>query len=290
MSITVTPRSPALGAEITGVDLAAPLDEATRAAINRAQLDHLVLVFPDQKLGDADQIRFSEYFGELGGRKRHQDRAEADDVHFGVMLVTNIRKDGKPIGSLPDGEMMFHTDGAYDALPYKLTLLYGIDLPAKGGNTLFANMYTAYETLPDDLKRKLAGKRARHRYYAGSVHKDDPLGNLSGDTDHPVVVAHEETGKTSLYLSRLFTYRIAGMPEDESTALLERLFDHCERPEIIYEHVWRPGDLVVWDNRCTNHARTDFAPTERRLLRRTAVQGTAPAAAGAVTEIAEAAG
>jgi taurine dioxygenase len=279
MGITVTPKSAALGAEVTGIDLSAPLDEATVAAVNQAMLDHLVLVFPDQKFDEDAQIRFTGYFGELGKRKRHEDRTEADDVHYGVMLVTNIREDGKQIGSLPDGEMMFHSDGAYDTHPYKYTFLYGIDLPSEGGNTLFANMYAAYDTLANDIKRKLAGKRAMHHYYAGSVMKDDPVGKLSGDSDHPLVVAHEETGKTALYLSRLFTHRILDMPEDESEALLEKLFDHCEDSSLVYEHVWRPGQLVVWDNRCTNHARTDFAETERRLLRRTAVQGNAPAGA-----------
>ncbi len=280
MAMEVTPLPEALGARITGIDLGHDIDGETFAAIHAAWLEHLVLVFPGQELSADTQIRFTERFGEVGLRKRNVVRPESDDVHPGVMLITNIREDGKPIGSLPDGEMMFHSDGAFTADPYRYTLLYAIDVPPAGGDTLFANMYRAFDALPDDLKQRLAGCHAKHEYYAGAVQKDAPSGDYSGGCTHPLFIEHAETGRTALYISRLMTTGIGELPAGESDAVLEALFDHAERPEFVYRHVWTPGDFVMWDNRCTNHARTDFPETECRQMRRTSVQGTAPAAAG----------
>ena len=282
MGLTVEPLSGALGARIAGIDLRDGIDAATFEAIHRAWLDHLVLLFPGQKLGEEDQLRFTRLFGEPGGRNRKVAAAEQGRVsHPGIMLISNIREDGKPIGSLPDGEMMFHSDGAYAKRPFRYTLLYALEIPSRGGNTMFANMYRAYDTLPDDLKRKLAGCHAEHRYYAGTVRKERPEASLTGVRTHPLFVAHEETGRTALYASRLMTARIPELSPGESDAVLTRLFDHAERPEFIYEHVWTPGDFLMWDNRCTNHARTDFSEGERRLLRRTTVLGNDPVAATA---------
>ena len=276
MTVVVEALSAPVGARITGVDLSAPLDEDAYRTIHRAWLDHQVLIFPDQKLSEDDQIRFTKLWGEMPVRDRYETRAEREIKDKSIMLVSNIREDGKPIGSLPDGEMMFHSDGAYDRDPYRYTLLYAVELPSTGGNTLFADMYGAYDTLSDDLKRRLAGCTAEQGYYAGTVHKDQPAGPYSGDFVHPLFIRHEETGRTALYVSRLITRRIVEMDEAESAEVLEALFDHCEQSSLIYEHVWTRGDFVMWDNRCLNHARTDFPETERRLLRRTVVQGVRP--------------
>ena len=189
------------------------------------------------------------------------------------MLISNIREDGVPIGSLPDGEMMFHSDGAYSETPYKYTLLYAVEVPSVGGNTVFANMYRAYDTLPGDLKERLSGARALHGYHAGTTDKANPAGELSNEIEYPLFISHEDTGRTALFASRLMTLAIIGMEKAESDAVLEQLFDHSEQPELLYEHVWTPGDLVIWDNSCSNHARTDFPSGERRLMRRTTVVG-----------------
>jgi taurine dioxygenase len=279
MAMEVTPLAGALGARITGIDLGGDFGAEAFAAIHAAWLDHLVLVFPGQELSADAQLRFTEKFGEIGMRKRTVARPEGDGVHPGVMLISNIREDGKPIGSLPDGEMMFHSDGAYSAEPFRYTLLYAIDVPPVGGDTLFANMYRAFDTLPGALKRRLADCHGCHEYYAGSVQKDAPSGDYSGAYVHPLFIEHEETHRTALFVSRLITTRIEEMPADESDAVLEELFAHAERPEFVYRHVWAKGDFVLWDNRCSNHARTDFPETERRQMRRTTVLGTAPAAA-----------
>jgi taurine dioxygenase len=270
----------ALGARITDIDLTQPIDDAAFRQIHQAWLDHLMLVFPGQTLGEEDQLHFTALFGELGGRNRHVATAEGDRVsHPGIMLISNIREDGKPIGSLPDGEMMFHSDGAYAKRPFRYTLLYALEIPKVGGNTIFANLYKAYDALPAALKNQLANFHAEHVYYAGTVQKDQPTDSLTGTRTHPLVITHEETGRIALFASRLFTIRIPELSEAESDEVLEELFDHMEKPEFLYEHIWTPGDFLMWDNRCTNHARTDFSGGERRLLRRTTVLGIDPVAA-----------
>lgn len=282
MTIEVAPLDAPLGARITGVDIGRPLDGDTYAAIHRAWLDHQVLVFPGQTMTEEDQIRFTRHWGEMPVRSRYAGRREEGRrAHQSVMLVSNIREDGVPIGSLPDGEMMFHSDGSYDEHPYRYTMLYALEVPSSGGNTLFANLYKAYDTLPDGLRRRLATARAEHGYYAGrhvteAIKATLAIGPSSDSWVHPVFTAHEETGRPVLYVSRLLTRSIVGLPEAESDALLDRLLDHAERRDLIYEHVWTPGDFVIWDNRCVNHARTDFSAGERRLLRRTTVQGVRP--------------
>ncbi len=276
--MNIEPVSPALGARITGVDLSQEMDDATFEAVHQAWLEHHVLVFPDQDISEEDQVRFTERFGEPGTRIRKVGWSEKGRVsHPGTMLISNIREDGKPIGSLPDGEMMYHSDGAFSERPYRYTLLYAIEVPSVGGNTLFANTAKAYDELPDALKSKLANCHGEHLYYANN-NQDVATRSLSGVREHPIFVAHEETGRPAIYASRLMTSRIVELPEEESDAVLQALLDHLEKPEFVYEHVWTPGDFVVWDNRCLNHARSDFSAGERRLLRRTTVWGVDPVA------------
>ena len=276
MTMKVEPTGAATGARITGVDISQELDGDIVAAIHAAWMDHQVLIFPDQDLTEDEQVRFARLWGEFPKRERYDYRAEKDTADKSIMLVSNIRENGKPIGSLPDGEMMFHTDGAYDEHPYNYSMLFAVELPSVGGNTMFANMYKAYETLPDDLKRKLASCTALQRYYSGTVQRGQHMGTYSGEFSHPVFIEHNETGRTALYVSRLLTMAINELPEAESDEILNFLFDHSEQPELYYEHVWSPGDFVMWDNRCLNHARTDFPDTERRLLRRNVIQGVRP--------------
>jgi taurine dioxygenase len=276
MSMKVEPTGAATGARITGVDLSQVLDADIVAAIHQAWMDHQVLIFPNQDLTEDEQVRFALLWGEFPKRDRYETSARKNNSDKSIMLVSNIREGGKPIGSLPDGEMMFHTDGAYDEHPYIYSMLYAVELPSFGGNTMFANMYKAYETLPDDLKRKLANCTALQRYYSGAVQRGLHKGSISGEFSHPVFIEHNETGRTALYISRLLTMGINELPDAESDEIINLLFDHSERPELYYEHVWSPGDFVMWDNRCLNHARTDFPETERRLLRRNVIQGVRP--------------
>ncbi|MBK19291.1 MAG: taurine dioxygenase [Rhodospirillaceae bacterium] len=285
MSIKVEPLDAPTGARITGVDIGSELDADTYAAIHSAWLEYQVLVFPDQDMTEEDQIRFTKHWGEMPQRKRYAGRREENRrAHESVMLISNIREDGEPIGSLPDGDMMFHSDGQYDEHPYRYTMLYALEVPKIGGDTLFADLYKAYETLPSSLKNRLQNVEAQHGYYAGRHVTPEILATLgiervADSWAHPVFTAHEETGRPVLYVSRLLTLGLQGLPEEEGNDILDQLLDHVEREEFVYGHDWSPGDFVIWDNRCLNHARTDFSGGERRLLRRTTVQGVRPEAA-----------
>jgi taurine dioxygenase len=278
--VTVIPLSPALGAEISGVDLNQQLAPHDVAAIKAAWNEHLVLVFRDQTISQEDQLAFATNFGDLGSRRKAppQLKNRAEGVlqdHEKILLVSNIKVDGEAIGAFGDGEFWFHIDSGYTARPYKYTFLYALELPSSGGNTLFSNMYKAYEAVPDDLKQKLRGKRALH------IHEYNRNRQASHERDlssiphcyHPVFITHPDTGRTSLFVDRLMTTRIEGFTAEESGAMLEQLYEIGERRSFVYEHVWRPGDFLMWDNRCTIHARTDFPKHERRLLRRCAVEG-----------------
>ncbi len=279
MAITVTPLSPALGAEITGIDLRDDMDDATFAAVLDAWHLHLVILFRDQDLSEPDQLRFARRFGTLALRNRPDAAVkESDDLDPAVMLITNISENGEPIGSLPDGEMTMHSDMAYLKVPCKATMLYAIDVPSTGGDTIFANLYKAYDALAPEVRVRLAGHRARQVYSYGST---DPMENKRNQEargsallhDQPLFVTHPATGKLALFVSRLMTEEIIGLEAEENRHMLDDMFDLTERAEFIYTHKWRPGDLVMWDNRCTIHGRTDFDPNERRLLRRRAVVG-----------------
>jgi taurine dioxygenase len=273
----IVPLTPHIGAELRGIDLRVKPDEATIRAIYQAWLDHLVIIFPDQDLSQEDLIRVTGYFGELGelGRPPKYFPKGYSKLLPGIMLISNIRENGEPIGALPDGEMMFHHDMIHAEIPSKATLLYSVEIPSTGGNTLFASGYAAYDTLDPAIRARLEGRKALHHYNYGSTIKGDGKGTEAfGEREHPVFRTHEDTGHKAVYVNRLMTVKVLDLPEDESERLLHAVWDHCERREFIYEHVWRKGDLLLWDNRCSSHARTDFPSTERRLMLRTTVKGT----------------
>jgi taurine dioxygenase len=268
------PLSAALGAEIVGIDLRREIDDRIFAQILAAWHQNLVILLRDQELSEEDEVRFAERFGPPAVIHTKQFVRN----HPAVMLISNIREDGKPIGALPDGEMHFHTDQCHQERPAMASMLYALEVPRVGGNTLFANGYKAYETLPPEIRRRLEHRKALNAYdYDGAATKRGTRLNEGVPSHvHPVVRTHPATGRKALYVNRLMTVRIEGLPARESDELLEFLFDHQERREFIYEHVWRARDLVMWDNRCTLHARTDFSAGERRLMRRVTIQGEKP--------------
>jgi taurine dioxygenase len=278
--VGVKPLSPALGAEIVGVDLREELSPQTVADILDAWHQHLVIVFRNQTLSEDEQIRFARHFGVLQQRGRPAEaRNEASKLKHPelTMLVSNIRENGKLIGSLADGEMHFHSDFCYMEKPAKGTFLYAIEIPSQGGDTLFLNMYKAYDALPAALKARVEGKKADNAYHYESPTREANAAQLDlAATRHyaqPIVRTHPDTGRKALFVNRLMTWTIEGMDEAEGRALLDQLFTHMEQDQFIYTHKWRVGDLVLWDNRCTLHARTDFSNQERRLLRRHVVAG-----------------
>jgi taurine dioxygenase len=272
-TFTVRQLSPALGAEILGVDLRDPIDDARKLQLLDTWHRHLVILLRDQMLDEDAQVRFAETFG---SPSRITSGRTFSAKHPSVMLISNIRRDGKPIGALPDGEMHFHTDQCHQEVPAKATILYAIEIPSTGGNTLFSNAYTAYETLPAEIKHRIAGRRALNAYDKDSTLRTARYDNAGSSCWHPVVRTHPATGRKALYVNRLMTREIEGLPRDESDAILQKLFDHQEQRKFVYEHVWRPGDILMWDNRCTLHARTDFSAGERRLLRRVTILGEKP--------------
>jgi taurine dioxygenase len=273
----VVPLSEHIGAEIRGLDLREKPDEETIRAIYRTWLDHLVIVLPDQRLSQEDLIRVTGYFGELGELSRPAKYFPKGYSRLlpGIMLISNIRENGEPIGALPDGEMMFHHDMIHAEVPSKATLLYSLEIPSTGGNTLFASGYAAYDTLDPAVRGRLESRKAMHHYNYGSTQRGDSRGTAAfAECIHPVFRTHEDTGRKAVYVNRLMTFGIVDMPAEESEPLLNAVFDHSEKRDFVYEHVWRVGDLLLWDNRCSSHARTDFPTSERRLMLRTTVKGT----------------
>jgi taurine dioxygenase len=275
--LEVVPLTKHIGAEIRGIDLREQPNENTIKAIYQAWLDHLVIVFPAQTLSQEDLIRATSFFGALGELSRPAKYHPPGFSRMlpGIMLISNIRENGEPIGALPDGEMMFHHDMIHREVPSKGTLLYSVEIPTHGGETLFASGYAAYETLDPALRRRLEGKRALNHYNYGQQHRDGS-GGTEAFTEwvHPVFRTHEDTGRKAVYVNRLMTMKIMDIEKAESDELLAPLFDHAERPEFVYEHSWRLGDLLLWDNRCSSHARKDFPADQRRLMLRTTVAGT----------------
>ncbi|HEY7248844.1 MAG TPA: TauD/TfdA family dioxygenase [Xanthobacteraceae bacterium] len=279
-SFTLKPLSEALGAEIVGFDLRQDLSPQTVEDIVAAWHEHLVLLFRNQSLSEETQIRFARHFGSLQQRTRPpQARNEASLLQYPelTMLVSNIRENGKLIGSLPDGEMHFHSDQCYLEKPAKGTFLYAIEIPSRGGDTLFLNIQRAYELLPAPLKARADGRKALNAYLYDSTTREGNAARIDLSVHphfvQPVVRTHPETGRKALYVNRLMTRSVDAMDADESSALLDELFAHIEQEQFIYAHRWRIGDLILWDNRCTLHARTDFSAKERRLLRRVVVAG-----------------
>lgn len=275
MSFTIKPISGALGAEVHGLDLRQPLDQAAKAAILDAWHEHMLLLFRDQNLTQDQQLAFASTFGSLGVRKRKpEDRPEGADYDH-VMMVTNIRRDGVPIGSLPDGEMFFHHDMCYVEAPHSATMLYSIEVPSQGGDTLIANMCNAYDTLPEDIKARIEGRKVVQVYNYLPTVQVDPEDDF-GKYNHrwqPAVIVHPVTGRKALYINELMSVRIDGLSAAESRETLEAIWAHTKKPDNVYAHDWAPGDLLMWDNRSTCHARTDFPETETRLLRRCTVVG-----------------
>jgi alpha-ketoglutarate-dependent taurine dioxygenase len=268
------PLSDALGAELVGLDLSAPMSDALFESVRDTWHRHLVILIRDQHLTEDEQVRFAERLGPISMSTRGHFQAK----NPAIMLISNIREDGKQIGALPDGEMHFHTDQCHQERPAMATMLYSIEVPSVGGNTLFANAYTAYETLPAAIKQKIEGRKAlnAYDYDAAATIRGTTLREGVPAYWHPIVRTHPATGRKALFVNRLMTVAIEGLSDEEGGEILNTLFDHQEQRTFVYEHVWRPNDVLVWDNRCTLHARTDFSDKERRLMRRVAIKGEKP--------------
>ena len=278
MAVTINPLSNACGVEILGVDMKADLSKADTSKIYQAWLDYLVLVIRDQQdLTPADQKRFCGNFGKIGEYNRPKERQHPKHASDEIMLVSNVREDGRVIGAHPDGEMMWHTDTPYLRNPHKATTLYGVEIPKIGGNTQFSNQYMVYEALPEERKDKLAGRQAMNCYEFGTTVKTFEKYDRDAvpHHPHPIFRKHPETGRTAVYVCPLMTEEIIEMDEAESREILDEIYALQRQPQFVYSHKWEVGDFVMWDNRCLLHARTDFPRDQRRLLRRVTISDEA---------------
>ena len=274
LQITLLPAG--FGIRVTGIDLSKTLHDADIDAIRNAWQQHGVLVIPGQCIEELDQVRFGECFGELA---HTQGDYAISKSHPAIMYVTNEKQNGEYVGALPDGEMYFHSDMCYRERPSMATILYAMNIPSVGGNTVFANMYQAWDTLPETIKKNIEGRKAVNSYDPGTqapmtaTRTRLPASKNARSFAQPLVCTHPVTGKKALYLNRLMTEYIVDMPREESNRLLELLFGHQEQVQFLYEHRWTLGDLVMWDNRCVLHARRDFDARELRKMRRITVKG-----------------
>jgi taurine dioxygenase len=272
MNLDLVPLTPTLGVEIRGVDLATDLGGDVMAAIEQVWLRHGVVLFRNQTWGDEDHRRFSRFFGPV--QFPHSGPQKGDSIHY----IGNAGRGGIE-GALPDGEMVFHQDSAYREQPTRATILYALEVPAHGGNTLYAGTIRAYELLPADLRERILAYDIRFNFDARDYKQPnrDAWAEDVPSFVHPLVIRHE-SGRPLLFCNRLMGDGIAGMERAEGRALIASLCDVIERPDNIYSHAWRPGDVLLWDNVATNHGRTDFDPAERRWMRRTTILGTRPVA------------
>lgn len=271
--VEIIPLNGEIGAEVRGIDLSAPIDPDIAEKLRQAFLDHSLLLFRDQSLENDALKRSADWLGAVSDITMPTDRRGDDDGH--VALISNIMDgSGQPIGALGDGDMWFHHDNCFTEKPDKATWLYAVELPSSGGNTLFGNCYLAWDSLPDDLKTAIAGKRAL-QVYDYTIRETPDISDLSAIPHYwqPAVIRHPVTGRAVLYVNRLMTAAIEGMDAKDADNLLQSVFPYIERTD--YEHHWRLGDYVIWDNRCSVHARTAFPEDDRRLLKRGKVEGEA---------------
>ncbi len=280
--LQILPFDGPLGAEVIGLDLSTPLDPDTFAQLHQAHLQHHVLVFRDQRITPEQQIAFSRRFGPL---QIHVLRKFQLPGHPEILVVSNIKEKGEPIG-LGDAGHYWHSDLSYKPKPSLGSLLLAQELPAEGGDTLFANQHLAWDSLPDALKHAIEGRQAEHSYLA----KYEELRARSpwrpaltpeqiaevAPVQQPVVRTHPETGRRALFVSEHFTTGIVGLPRDESDALLQELFAHSTRDALVYRHRWQPYDMVFWDNRSVMHLAAGTPEHLRRRLHRTTIEGDTP--------------
>ena len=278
----VRPFAEKVGVEIVGLDLSQPISDADFARIHRAHLDHHVVVFRDQQITPQQQVDFSRRFGVL---QIHVLKQFLLANHPEILIVSNIVENGQPLG-LGDAGKYWHSDLSYKELPSLGSMLYAQELPSEGGDTLFADMHLAWDTLPEHLRKAVEGRNAVHSYTARYSHgrnAENWRPTLSAEqlaqvavVSHPIVRSHPENGRKALFVSEGFTTHIVGLPEDESQAILAELYAHSVRDEGVYRHKWQENDMVFWDNRSLIHLAGGTPDHLRRRLHRTTIQGDAP--------------
>ena len=274
------PLSSAIGMEVRNLDVGKSIDNERASILRRAWAENSILLLRNQDLTEQQQFAYARIYGEVAARVKPpvEKRSYRADPENPMQIVTNaIDNDGKPLGSLGDGEMWFHTDKCYVKKPHRASFLYAVEIPSEGGHTKFASLYNGYERLPEELKKKLIGRKVLQMYDYTKTEPGD-LNQPLEDLLHywqPVFVTNPDTGRKAVYISRLMSRRIEGYSDDESQSIIDAVSDIVEASDNIYEHVWTPGDIIIWDNLSCLHARTEWPRDQRRTLRRVTIEGDA---------------
>ena len=272
----------ALGATVLEVDLSRTVDDAAFAAIHEAWLDHLVLVFRNQRLDNAQLVAFSRRFGALDIAPPNENGQRYVEGYPEILVVSNVVENGVTIGSLGSGEAAWHTDMSFVVEPPTASLLYALEVPPAGGDTGFLNMYMAFDALPMPLRSRIEGLTLKHDASYNSVghlrQGVDPVTDvgISPGASHPILRTHPDTGRKALYFGRRRNALVNGLTIEDSGALLDELWAHTTQKRFCWRHRWRAGDVVIWDNRCTMHRRDAYDPSSRRIMHRTQVKGAKP--------------
>jgi taurine dioxygenase len=282
MALSIRNLDAVLGAEIAGVDVSRPLPQSEIDAIEVAWRERLVVVMHGQNLSDPQLIAFSKNFGELDppGPNPYGEPFLKD--HPELNVISNVVENGKPLGNLGDGEAVWHADMTYVDVPPKAAMLHALEVPPPeaGGNTYFANMFAAYETLPADLKKAVEGRIAVHdasRNSAGMLrkgYKEVTDVTQAVGARHPLVRTDAKTGRKALFLGRRPNAYVMGLSVAESDALLDALWAHATQPRFAMCHEWKVGDLLMWNNLSVLHRRDPFDPKTRRIMHRSQIKGS----------------
>jgi taurine dioxygenase len=279
MNISIKNLDAPLGAEIASVDLSKPLSQDDVETIEETWRERLVVVFRGQRLSDPQLLAFSRNFGELDPPGPNPYGEPFNKQHPEINVISNVIENGKPIGNLGDGEAVWHADMTYVDVPPKAAMLHSLEVPPSGGNTYFANMIAAYETLPADLRKAAEGKVAVHdasRNSAGMLRKGYKEVTDVRETvgaRHPLVRTNPRTGRRALFLGRRPNAYVLGLEVADSEALLDSLWAHATQPRFAMCHEWQVGDLLMWNNLSVLHRRDPFAPESRRVMHRTQIRG-----------------
>lgn len=277
MTFSIIPSGAALGAEVRGLDLTRPLTEATTLALRQALLEHLLLVFPGQYLTAGQLVDFCRCFGPI---TRHiLDQFHHPEEHD-LCIISNVLESGKGRTTVRTAGSYWHSDLSYLAKPAETSMLYAIEVPETGGDTLFCNMYAVYEELPEAMRSRIAGLTAVHNIMSGTgANSKVPLTEVQRakvpDAIHPVVLRHPETGRKALFVNPGFTRHVVELDTAAGTTLLEELFAHANEARFTYRHKWQAGDVTLFDGRASMHSATGgYTNADRRTLWRAFMGGS----------------
>ena len=281
ISVEVVRTSAPLGAEVRCGDVR-ELSRDAADAVRQALLENLVVLIRGQTLTDPELIDFGRRLGPLDLAPLAKTGNEKARAHPEIVVVSNVMENGQAIGVLRDAEVVWHSDNSYREQPLSFSALYALEVPPRGGDTGFANMYLALETLDAHTRARIEGRTLKHDLTynsAGDLREGfQPVADVreAPGPSHPIVRTHADTGYDALYLGRRPNAYIDGLPVDESEALLEKLWSHATQAAHTWRHAWRAGDILIWDNRCVMHHREPFDAGSRRVMHRIQCAGEKP--------------